>query len=186
MHITELLILAVGVSMDAFAVSICKGLSVCKVRTRHACLTAAWFGGFQALMPLIGYFAGVSFADVVSSVDHWIAFVLLGIIGGKMVKESFEKDECACSNPDFSFRTMLAMAVATSIDALAVGVSLAFLKVNIWSAVLMIGLTTGAFSAAGVYIGNVFGNKYKSKAELAGGAILILIGLKILLDHTVL
>lgn len=186
MHITELLILAVGVSMDAFAVSICKGLSVCKVRPRHACLTAAWFGGFQALMPLIGYFAGVSFADVVSSVDHWIAFVLLGIIGGKMVKESFEKDECACSNPDFSFRTMLAMAVATSIDALAVGVSLAFLKVNIWSAVLMIGLTTGAFSAAGVYIGNVFGNKYKSKAELAGGAILILIGLKILLDHTVL
>lgn len=172
--------------MDAFAVSICKGLSVCKVHPSHAGLTAVWFGGFQALMPLIGYFAGVAFADVVSSVDHWIAFVLLGIIGGKMVKEAFEKDECCCTDPDFSFRTMLAMAVATSIDALAVGVSLAFLKVNIWTAVLLIGLTTGAFSAAGVYIGNIFGNKYKSKAELAGGLILILIGAKILVDHTLL
>lgn len=186
MHITELLILAVGVSMDAFAVSICKGLSVCKVRPRHASLAAAWFGGFQALMPLIGYFAGVAFADIVSSVDHWIAFVLLGIIGGKMVKESFEKDECCCTDPDFSFRTMLAMAVATSIDALAVGVSLAFLKANIWSAVLIIGLTTGAFSAAGIYIGNIFGNRYKSKAEFAGGLILILIGAKILCEHTLL
>ncbi|MEE0237200.1 MAG: manganese efflux pump MntP family protein [Bacteroidales bacterium] len=186
MHITELMILAVGVSMDAFAVSICKGLSVCKVRPRHAGITAVWFGGFQALMPLIGYFMGVAFADFVTSIDHWIAFVLLGIIGGKMVKESSEKDECSCAIPDFSFRTMLAMAVATSIDALAVGVSLAFLKVNIWSAVLIIGLTTGAFSAAGVYIGNIFGNKYKSKAELAGGLILILIGTKILIDHTLL
>lgn len=186
MHIAEILILAVGVSMDAFAVSICKGLSVCKVRPRHASLAAAWFGGFQALMPLIGYFAGVAFADIVSSVDHWIAFVLLGIIGGKMVKESFEKDECCCTDPDFSFRTMLAMAVATSIDALAVGVSLAFLKANIWSAVLIIGLTTGAFSAAGIYIGNIFGNRYKSKAEFAGGLILILIGTKILCEHTLL
>lgn len=186
MHIAEILILAVGVSMDAFAVSICKGLSVCKVRPRHACLAAAWFGGFQALMPLIGYFAGVAFADIVSSVDHWIAFVLLGIIGGKMVKESFEKDECCCTDPDFSFRTMLAMAVATSIDALAVGVSLAFLKVNIWSSILIIGMTTGAFSAAGIYIGNIFGNRYKSKAEFAGGLILILIGAKILCEHTLL
>lgn len=186
MHIAEILILAVGVSMDAFAVSICKGLSVCKVRPRHASLAAAWFGGFQALMPLIGYFAGVAFADIVSSVDHWIAFVLLGIIGGKMVKESFEKDECCCTDPDFSFRTMLAMAVATSIDALAVGVSLAFLKVNIWSSILIIGLTTGAFSAAGIYIGNIFGNRYKSKAEFAGGLILILIGAKILCEHTLL
>lgn len=186
MHIAEILILAVGVSMDAFAVSICKGLSVCKVRPRHASLAAAWFGGFQALMPLIGYFAGVAFADIVSSVDHWIAFVLLGIIGGKMVKESFEKDECCCTDPDFSFRTMLAMAVATSIDALAVGVSLAFLKANIWSAVFIIGLTTGAFSAAGIYIGNIFGNRYKSKAEFAGGLILILIGAKILCEHTLL
>jgi putative Mn2+ efflux pump MntP len=186
MHIAEILILAVGVSMDACAVSICKGLSVCKVRPRHASLAAAWFGGFQALMPLIGYFAGVAFADIVSSVDHWIAFVLLGIIGGKMVKESFEKDECCCTDPDFSFRTMLAMAVATSIDALAVGVSLAFLKVNIWSSILIIGMTTGAFSAAGIYIGNIFGNRYKSKAEFAGGLILILIGAKILCEHTLL
>ena len=186
MHIAEILILAVGVSMDAFAVSICKGLSVCKVRPRHASLAAAWFGGFQALMPLIGYFAGVAFADIVSSVDHWIAFVLLGIIGGKMVKESFEKDECCCTDPDFSFRTMLAMAVATSIDALAVGVSLAFLKANIWSAVLIIGLTTGAFSAAGIYIGNIFGNRYKSKAEFVGGVILVAMGLKILIEHTLL
>ncbi len=186
MHITELIILAVGVSMDAFAVSICKGLSVCKVRPRHAGLAAVWFGGFQALMPLIGYFAGVAFTDIVSSVDHWIAFVLLGIIGGKMVKESFEKEECCCTDPDFSFRTMLAMAVATSIDALAVGVSLAFLKVNIWTAVLLIGITTGAFSAAGVYVGNIFGNRFKSKTELAGGLILILIGAKILYEHTLL
>ena len=110
MHFAELIIIAVGVSMDAFAVSVCKGLSVRRLRPAHMVSAALWFGGFQALMPLIGYFAGVSFADVVSSVDHWIAFVLLGIIGGKMVKESFEKDECACSNPDFSFRTMLAMA----------------------------------------------------------------------------
>ena len=186
MELAELLIIAVGLSMDAFAVSICKGLSVQNVRPKHAGLTALWFGGFQALMPLIGYFAGVAFADIVSSVDHWIAFVLLGIIGGKMVKESFEKDECCCTDPDFSFRTMLAMAVATSIDALAVGVSLAFLKANIWSAVLIIGLTTGAFSAAGIYIGNIFGNRYKSKAEFAGGLILILIGAKILCEHTLL
>ncbi|MBO5815965.1 MAG: manganese efflux pump [Bacteroidales bacterium] len=186
MHITELLILAVGVSMDAFAVSICKGLSVCKVRPRYACFTAAWFGGFQALMPLIGYFAGVAFADIVASFDHWIAFVLLGIIGGKMLKESFEKDECCCTDPDFSFRTMLALAVATSIDALAVGVSLAFLKVNIWTSVFIIGLTTGAFSAVGVYIGNLFGTRFKSKAELVGGLILIAIGVKILIEHTLL
>ena len=185
MHLTELMILAVGVSMDAFAVSVCKGLSVCKVRPRHAALAAVWFGGFQALMPLIGYFAGVLFSDFVTSVDHWIAFILLGIIGGKMVKESFAKDDSCTVDPDFSFKTMLMMAVATSIDALAVGVSLAFLKVNIWAAVLMIGFTTGAFSAAGVYIGNIFGSRYKSKAEFAGGVILVVIGIKILLDHTI-
>ena len=185
MHFTELLILAVGVSMDAFAVSICKGLSVCKVRPKHACYAALWFGGFQALMPLVGYFAGVAFADFVSNVDHWIAFVLLGIIGGKMVKESFDKDESCTVDPDFSFKTMLLMAIATSIDALAVGVSLAFLKVNIWTSVILIGLTTGAFSAAGVYIGNIFGSRYKTKAEFVGGAILVIIGIKILVDHLV-
>lgn len=186
MDFAELIIIAIGVSMDAFAASICKGLSVCTIRPRHAGLTALWFGGFQALMPLLGYFLGVSFADFVSDVDHWIAFILLGIIGGNMIKESLHKEECCTVDPDFSFRTMLAMAVATSIDALAIGVSLAFLKVNIWSAVLVIGLTTAMFSAAGVYIGNAFGNRYKSKAEFAGGVILMAMGLKILLEHTVL
>lgn len=128
MELAELLIIAVGVSMDAFAVSICKGLSVQNVRLKHAGLTALWFGGFQALMPLLGFFLGVSFADFVSNVDHWIAFILLGIIGFNMIKESFHKDEDCCVDPDFSFKTMLAMAVATSIDALAIGVSFAFLR----------------------------------------------------------
>ena len=187
MGFLELLIIAVGVSMDAFAVSVCKGLAVSRVRPRHALKTGLWFGGFQALMPVIGYFLGVSFADLVSSVDHWIAFVLLAIIGGNMVKESFEEEECCTSaDSDFFFRVMLAMAIATSIDALAIGVSFAFLGSNIWTAVLCIGLVTGAFSAAGVYVGNIFGRKYKSKAEFAGGAILIAMGLKILLEHTVL
>lgn len=183
MHLSELIIIAIGVSMDAFAVSICKGLSVRSLQPKHACLTALWFGGFQALMPLIGYFLGVSFADFVSSVDHWIAFVLLGIIGGNMIKESFSKDECEYS-PDFSFKTMLSLAVATSIDALAIGVSFAFLRVNIWTSVLIIGLTTGAFSALGVCIGKFFGCRYKSKAEFTGGFILVAMGLKILLEHT--
>ena len=186
MGIAELMIIAVGVSMDAFAVSICKGLSVRQIRPKHAALVALWFGGFQALMPLVGFFLGVSFADFVSSVDHWIAFILLGIIGGNMIKESFHKEECCSIDPDFSFKTMLAMAVATSIDALAIGVSLAFLNVNVWNAVIIIGLVTGVFSAAGIYIGNVFGNRYKSKGEFAGGFILIIMGVKILLEHTVL
>ena len=183
MHLSELIIIAIGVSMDAFAVSICKGLSVRSLQPKHACLTALWIGGFQALMPLIGYYLGVSFADFVSSVDHWIAFVLLGIIGGNMIKESFSKDECDYS-PDFSFKTMLSLAVATSIDALAIGVSFAFLRVNIWTSVLIIGLTTGAFSALGVCIGKFFGCRYKSKAEFTGGFILVAMGLKILLEHT--
>ena len=186
MSFLELLVIAVGVSMDAFAVSICKGLSVQKVRPRHALSTALWFGGFQALMPLIGYFIGVSFADFVSAVDHWIAFVLLGMIGGKMVKESLEHDGSCEVDSDFSFRTMFVMAVATSIDALAVGVSFAFLRVNIWTAVLLIGLVTAVFSGVGVEIGNVFGCRYKSKAEFVGGAILFVMGVKILLEHTIL
>lgn len=186
MHLTELLIIAIGVSMDAFAVSICKGLSVCNIKPRHAGLTALWFGGFQALMPLIGYFIGSSFAHFVASVDHWIAFVLLGMIGANMLKESFAKDECCSVDPDFSMKTMLSMALATSIDALAVGVSFSFLQVNIWSAVLLIGCTTGVFSATGIYIGNIFGNRYKAKAEFAGGFILIAMGVKILLEHTIL
>lgn len=186
MELAELLIIAIGVSMDAFAVSICKGLSVQNIQPKHSLITALWFGGFQALMPLLGYFLGVSFADFVSSVDHWIAFILLGIIGGNMIKESFHKDECCNVDPDFSFKTMLAMAVATSIDALAIGVSFAFLKVEIWSAVLMIGLTTALLSGIGVYIGNIFGTRFKSKAEFAGGFILVVMGAKILLDHMVL
>ena len=182
MGIIELLIIAVGVSMDALAVSICKGLSIKKISPKYMYRTAIWFGGFQALMPLIGYFVGIHFADFVANVDHWIAFVLLALIGSNMIKESFDKEEIE-ANPDFSFRTMFSMAVATSIDALAVGVSFAFLKVDIWSAILVIGITTAAFSAAGVFLGNVFGARYKSKAELAGGVILIAMGLKILLTH---
>lgn len=184
MGILELLVIAIGLSMDAFAVSICKGLSVSKVRSSYILKTAIWFGGFQALMPLLGYLLGVSFADFVSGVDHWIAFVLLGLIGANMIKESFDEDSCEL-NPDFSFKVMLAMAVATSIDALAIGVSFAFLKVNIWSAVLLIGVVTAAFSGVGVIIGKAFGCRYKSKAELAGGIILIIIGLRILITHLI-
>lgn len=169
--------------MDAFAVAICKGLSTRRISPFNAVTAGLWFGGFQALMPLIGYFLGVSFADFVSSVDHWIAFILLGIIGGKMIKESFDREGCNVS-ADFSYRSMLPMAIATSIDALAIGVSLAFLRVNIWVPVLIIGLTTGLFSIAGVYIGNRFGCRYKSKAELFGGLILCVMGIRILLEHT--
>jgi putative Mn2+ efflux pump MntP len=179
----ELIIIAVGVSMDAFAVSICKGLSLRSLRPKHILSTAVWFGGFQALMPLIGYYLGVSFADSVADFDHWIAFVLLGIIGGKMIKEAFEKDDECDYNPDFSFKTMLALAVATSIDAMAVGVSLAFLKVDVWTSILVIGLMTGAFSALGVKLGNLFGCRYKSKAEVVGGIVLVGIGIKILVEH---
>lgn len=184
MGIAELLIIAVGLSMDAFAVSICKGLSLRVVSPKHVASVSLWFGGFQALMPLIGYFLGVSFADFVSAVDHWIAFVLLGIIGGNMIKDSFSQEECSY-DPGFQFRTMFSLAVATSIDALAIGVSLAFLKVDIWTAVLLIGVVTGAFSVVGIYIGKYFGCRYKSKAEFAGGFILVAMGLKILLEHTV-
>lgn len=185
MSLIEILVIAIGVSMDAFAVAICKGLSVSKLRPSHALKTGLWFGGFQALMPLIGYFAGVRFADVVSSVDHWIAFILLGFIGANMIKESFSREE-ENHDSDFSFKTMLAMAVATSIDALAVGVSFAFLRVRIWMAVLIIGLMTALFSIAGVRIGNVFGSRYKSLAELVGGVILLLMGIKILIEHTLM
>ena len=169
--------------MDAFAVSICKGLSLQKVRMKHVALTGLWFGGFQALMPVIGYFLGSTFAGLVSSVDHWIAFVLLGIIGGNMIKESSGKDEVSCA-PDFSVKTMFAMAVATSIDALAIGVSFAFLDVSICEAVALIGVTTALFSGLGVLICNIFGSRYKSKAEFVGGFILVAMGLKILLEHT--
>ena len=184
MSLSELLVIAIGVSMDAFAVAICKGLSVQKISLRQVFSTALWFGGFQALMPLVGYYLGISFADFVSNIDHWIAFILLGIIGGNMIKESCQKDDDNHFDPDFSVKTMLALAVATSIDALAVGVSFAFLRVQIWKAIMLIGVTTAAFSGAGVFVGKIFGSRFKSKAEFAGGFILIAMGLKILLEHT--
>lgn len=182
MGILELFIIAVGLSMDAFAVSICKGLSVRTLRPRHALITGAYFGGFQALMPLIGFFLGVRFQSLITSVDHWIAFVLLVLIGGNMVRESRESDEENLSD-SFSFGTMLPLAVATSIDALAIGVTFAFLQADIVPAVCLIGVTTFVLSCVGVKVGNVFGAKYKARAELFGGVVLILMGLKILLEH---
>ena len=188
MGIWELLLLAVGVSMDAFAVSVCKGLAMKKVTLKAELTCGAWFGGFQALMPTIGFFLGTLFADAIESVDHWVAFVLLAVIGANMLKEAFGgEEECGCceeSNADLSVRTMFVMAIATSIDALAVGISLAMAgNVNIWLAAAFIGVCTCSLSALGVKIGNVFGSKYEQKAQIAGGAILILLGLKILLEH---
>jgi putative Mn2+ efflux pump MntP len=187
MGIGELLLLALGVSMDAFAVSICKGLAMKKATLKEGLTCGVWFGGFQALMPLIGFFLGTLFAAAIEAVDHWVAFVLLGFIGVNMLKEAFEKD-CGCCgdehNADLSFKTMFVMAVATSIDALAVGISLAMAgDVNIVLAVLLIGAFTCAMSTMGVKIGNVFGARFEKKAQLAGGAILILLGTKILLEH---
>lgn len=191
MGIGELLLLAVGVSMDAFAVSICKGLAMKKATLKASMTCGLWFGGFQALMPTIGFFLGTLFAEAIQKFDHWVAFALLAVIGVNMLKEVFEEGECACcecgsgeNNADMSVKTMFIMAVATSIDALAVGISLAMAgNVNIWMAAILIGLCTCGFSAAGVQIGNVFGAKYEKKAQLAGGLILILLGLKILLEH---
>lgn len=182
MQTWELLIIAVGLSMDAFAVSICKGLSMNKMSWKNAVITGVYFGGFQAGMPLIGYFLGVQFQDKITSIDHWIAFVLLALIGANMVKGSFSKEEEKL-DASFSFRSMAVLAIATSIDALAIGVSFAFLNVSIIPAVSFIGVITFFLSVYGVKIGNVFGEKYKSKAELAGGLILILMGIKILIQH---
>ncbi len=181
MSFLELFLLAIGLSMDAFAVSICKGLSVKELKLKHALIVGIYFGGFQGLMPTIGYFAGSWFADMISAYDHWIVFILLALIGGNMIKESFGEEEEV--NDSFGFKTMLLLAIATSIDALAVGVSFAFLQVNIVYAASVIAITTFVCSAIGIKIGNIFGSKYKSKAELTGGVILILIGTKILLEH---
>ena len=184
MELIELFLVALSLSMDAFAVSLCKGLSVGRP-TPGQCLTCgAWFGGFQALMPLIGFLLGVRFQGVISSVDHWVAFVLLGLIGANMVREALGGDE---EHVDSSFgpRAMLPLAVATSIDALAVGVTFAFLRVEMAPAVALIGVTTLVLSAIGVKVRSVFGARFQSKAELAGGVILILMGTKILLEHTV-
>lgn len=181
MGIIELLVLAVGLSMDAFAVSVCKGLTLKTMDWKKAVIAGLYFGGFQALMPAIGYLLGIQFSHLIGNFDHWIAFILLTIIGINMIRES--RSESEKLNDSFSVRTMLLLAVATSIDALAVGVTFAFLSVNIIPAVTIIGITTFCFGVVGIKIGYVFGQKYKSKAELAGGVILILIGLKILIEH---
>ena len=182
MSLMELFLIAVGLSMDAFAVSVCKGLSVRKATVKHALCVGLYFGGFQALMPLIGYLLGTQFESFINSVDHWIAFVLLSFIGGNMIREALSREEEKLDD-SFSFRTMMTLAVATSIDALAMGVTFAFLRVNIVSAVLLIGATTFILSAAGLKVGNVFGAKYKARAELFGGVVMVLMGLKILLEH---
>lgn len=181
MGITELFILAVGLSMDAFAVSVCKGLSLGKIRCKHMLIAGAWFGGFQALMPLIGYLLGMRFADMVERYAHWIAFFLLVFIGGNMIKEALSGEE-EDADASMAPKNMLLLAIATSIDALAVGVTFAFLKVSIVPAVSFIGAVTFIFSAVGVKIGSIFGTKYKSGAEICGGIILILLGIKILLE----
>lgn len=182
MTLVELFIIAVALSMDAFAVAICKGLSVKRATVKQALCVGGWFGVFQALMPLIGYLLGTTFATLITSVDHWIAFVLLGLIGGNMIREAIKGDEEELDD-SFTARTMFPLAIATSIDALATGVTFATLGVDIVPAVLFIGVTTFTLSAIGLKVGNVFGAKFKSKAEFAGGLVLVLMGLKILLEH---
>ena len=190
MQLWELFLIAVGLSMDAFAVAICKGLSVQKIKPHHTLVAGAWFGGFQALMPLTGYLLGTTFAHMIESIDHWVAFILLGIIGGNMIREALSKEEeeaeCECCNPSpnsFGAKSMFPMAIATSIDALAIGVSFAFLKVQIVPAITFIGVITFVLSAIGVVVGNLFGARFKSKAELTGGIVLIAMGTKILIEH---
>lgn len=183
MSFWEIFLLAVGVSMDAFSVSIGKGLSIKKVTLRDMLTVGLWFGGFQALMPVIGYFLGVHFAELVTKVDHWIAFTLLLLIGANMIREAFGEETQLQEPHSFGFRTMLTLAVATSIDALAVGISFAFIQAPLWTSVLTIGLTTAAFSAFGLLIGKEVGSRFHKGAEIFGGVILILIGLKILTEH---
>ena len=182
MGIIELLLLSVGLGMDAFAISVCKGISMKKMDWKKAIIIGLYFGGFQALMPVIGYFLGSAFESLITNIDHWIAFILLGIIGGKMIKDFFadESDNC---NDDVSFKTMFVLAVATSIDALAIGITFACLKIHIVMPIITIGLITFIISVIGVKIGNRFGDKYEKKAEIMGGVILILLGIKILLEH---
>ncbi len=182
MTLFNLFLIAVGLSMDAFAVSVCKGLAMEKAPLKKAAVAGAWFGSFQALMPLIGYLLGSRFAKYITRIDHWIAFILLALIGINMIKEAFSKEEEKASSTMY-FKEMFLLAVATSIDALAVGITFAFLRVDILPAVSLIGITTFLLSIAGVKAGNLFGSRYKSKAELAGGILLILMGTKILLEH---
>lgn len=183
MGVVTLLSLAVAVSMDAFAVSICKGLALQKIKLKQYALVGLWFGGFQALMPVIGYFLGGKFMDKISSFDHWVAAGLLAIIGINMIREALSKDEEKVDK-SLDIKTMFMLAVATSIDALAVGISLSVFDINIWLSVLCIGVTTFMFSAAGLKIGSLFGTRHKSKAEFVGGAILIILGIKTILEHT--
>ena len=178
MGLIELFLIAVGLSMDAFAVSVCKGLAMPKCTFKKAAIVGLWFGGFQALMPAIGYILGAQFQEAIASIDHWIAFVLLALIGGNMIHEALDNDEEE-ADASLDVKTMFLLAVATSIDALAIGITFAFLKVNIIPAVCFIGIVTFIISFAG----NVFGARYKNKAEIVGGVILILLGLKILLEH---
>ena len=182
MGLIELFLIAVGLSMDAFAVSVCKGLAMPKCTFKKAAIVGLWFGGFQALMPAIGYVLGAQFQETIASIDHWIAFVLLVLIGGNMIHEALDNDEEE-ADASLDVKTMFLLAVATSIDALAIGITFAFLKVNIIPAVCFIGIVTFIISFAGVKIGNIFGARYKNKAEIVGGVILILLGLKILLEH---
>ena len=182
MGLIELFLIAVGLSMDAFAVSVCKGLAMPKCTFKKAAIVGLWFGGFQALMPAIGYILGAQFQEAIASIDHWIAFVLLALIGGNMIHEALDNDEEE-ADASLDVKPMFLLAVATSIDALAIGITFAFLKVNIIPAVCFIGIVTFIISFAGVKIGNVFGARYKNKAEIVGGVILILLGLKILLAH---
>lgn len=182
MGLIELFLIAVGLSMDAFAVSVCKGLAMPKCTFKKAAIVGLWFGGFQALMPAIGYILGAQFQEAIASIDHWIAFVLLALIGGNMIHEALDNDEEE-ADASLDVKTMFLLAVATSIDALAIGITFAFLKVNIIPAVCFIGIVTFIISFAGVKIGNIFGARYKNKAEIVGGIILILLGLKILLEH---
>lgn len=185
MEFVQAMVLAVGLSMDAFAVSICKGLALRKAGLKEGMTCGIWFGSFQALMPIIGFFLAMLFADAIRAFDHWVAFVLLAIIGANMLKEALEKD-CDCcegQNADLGFKTMLTMAVATSIDAMAAGISIAMAGQNIWLNAICIGITTCLLSAVGVKVGAVFGGRFEKKAQLAGGIILIGLGLKILLEH---
>ena len=182
MTIIEIILIAIGLAMDAFAVSICKGLSMKKMSWKKALIVGAYFGIFQGLMPVIGYFLGSTFEALVTQIDHWIAFILLTLIGANMLKEAFGK-ECESCNDSVDFKTMIMLAIATSIDALAIGISFAFLKTNIILAALVIGSITFAICVIGVKIGNKFGNKYEKKAEIAGGLILVFMGIKILLEH---
>ena len=182
MELFEIVVIGIGLAMDAFAVSICKGLSMKKINWKKAIIIALYFGIFQALMPAFGYFLGSTFSSFVQNVDHWIAFILLAIIGGNMIKDSTD-DEIEKRNDKVDVKTMVILAIATSIDALAVGVTFAFFEVNILLAISIIGIITFVLSLLGVIIGNKFGDKFQNRAELAGGIILIIIGLKILLEH---